>query len=124
MPAVAMTVVANELNPAIDALRRLTRLLRCERFAEERLSCRDTTISAKQEIHCHALFVDSAVRIMPFAFDRDMGLVNSPRGTDRFGESRPTFREFRNIACNPTKNGRVRHFNAALGHNLNEITVR
>jgi hypothetical protein len=72
-------------------------------FAEERLSRCDAAIGAKQKIDCLAVLVDGAVQVMPLALDRDVGLVDSPGGSNRFGEPSPPLLELRYVASYPSK---------------------
>lgn len=83
-------------------------------FAEERLSRCDAAIGAKQKIDCLAVLVDGAVQVMPLALDRDVGLVDSAGGANRFGETSPPLHELRYVAGYPSKDCRVGDLDAAL----------
>ena len=92
-------------------------------FAEERLSRCDAAIGAKQKIDCLAVLVDGAVQVMPLALDRDVGLVDSPGGPNRFGEPSPPLLELRYLASYPSKDCRVGDLDVALGHHLHEVAI-
>jgi len=60
---------------------------------------------------------------MPLALDRDVGLVDSPGGPNRFGEPSPPLLVLRYVAGYPSKDCRVGDLDAALGHHLHEVAI-
>ena len=96
--------------------------LALERPAEKRFGCRDVSLGAEQEIHSLSLFVDSAVKISPLAFNLHVGFVNPPGCADPAGETVPPLFEFRNIARYPAHDCGVSQGNSALSHHLHKIS--
>src|SRR5271156_3574193 len=92
-------------------------------LAEERLSRCDAAVGAKQKIDCLAVLVDGAVQVMPLALDRDVSLIDSPGGPNRFGEPSPPLLVLRYVAGYPSKDCRVGNLDAALGHHLHEVAI-
>jgi hypothetical protein len=77
----------------------------------------------RHEIKGFTEFIDSAIEIGPFAFDLDIGLVHPP-GAAGFGFAPLglTGNQGR-IFHDPSVQHRVVNGNAALGHNLFQITI-
>src|SRR6202171_2548761 len=69
------------------------------------------------------MFIDSPVKIVPSALDRDVSLVDTPRAADGSGEPTPTLLELGRVANNPAHDGGVRNHNAALCHHRGQISV-
>src|ERR1700689_3436449 len=97
---------------------------RAERLAKEGLRRRDTAVAAKQKVDCLAVLVDGAVKIVQSRPDRNVRLIDPPRGADQFGKPAPALFKLRNIPRYPAKHGRVSNLNTTLGHHLHEIPVR
>jgi hypothetical protein len=95
-----------------------------ERLAKERLRSRDSAVSAKQEIHRLTVLVDGAIQVVPLRLDRNVGFVDSPRGTDRLGKSVPPLLKLRHVARHPSKDRRMGDLDAALSHHLHQIPIR
>src|ERR1700719_2676046 len=62
------------------------------------------------------MLIDSLVKIVPAALDRDVSLVDTPRAADGSREPTPTLLELGRVANNPAHDGGVRNHNGAFRH--------
>jgi hypothetical protein len=53
-----------------------------ERLSKKRLRRRDTAVATQQKVDRLALLVDGPVKVVPLRLDRNVCLVDSPRGAD------------------------------------------
>jgi Domain of unknown function (DUF3387) len=103
---------------------RQARSIRRQSLAKERLCGGDPTVAAEQEVDGLALLVNRSIEIVPLGFDRNVRLIDPPRRTHASRESAPSLLILRNVPSHPSQNRRMRDFDAALRHNLDEIPIR
>jgi hypothetical protein len=95
-----------------------------ERFAKEGLCGRNSAISAQEEVDRLGVFVDGTVKVVPAAADGNIRLIHSPGCSDRSRESAPAFLVLRHVSENPSKDRGVCNADAALSHELDQVSVR
>ena len=105
-----------------DDLSRAT-WVRSECSAEERLGCSDPSVAAQEEVDCLALLVDGAVQVVPAVSKRDAGLIHTPRSADGSSETVPALFELGHVSDHLSHDCCVRHGDAAIGHQLDEIAI-
>ena len=70
------------------------------------------------------MLADRPIKIAPLALDRNVGLIDSPQGPNRFGEPTAALLNLRNMANNPAKHRRMGRLNAALSHHFRQVSIR
>lgn len=94
-----------------------------DRAGEEGAGRSLITVLRQHEIKGFSEFIDSAVEIGPLAFDLDIGLVHSPGTTGRGVATLGLSGNKRRIFHDPSVQRRMVNGNAALSHNLLQITI-
>jgi hypothetical protein len=74
-------------------------------------------------VDCLAVLIDGTVEVVPATTDRDIRLVHSPRRSDRSRESTPALLVLRDVTQYPSKDCGVGDLNAALGHDLDQVSI-
>jgi hypothetical protein len=108
---------------AVESTFARTARMRGSCLPEERLCCGDATVGSQQEVDRLALLVDGGVQVVPAAMDGDVSLIHTPRSADRSSETVRALRELGHVSDHPSHDGRVRHSDAAIGHQLDEVAM-
>jgi hypothetical protein len=83
----------------------------------------NASVRTEQEVHGHSLLIHSTIEVVPFASNADVSFVNPPRRAYTARIAMPPLPELGYVPDHPAQYRRVRHFDAPLGHDGNEISV-
>ena len=84
--------------------------VRVERLTKESLGSGDAAVTTQQEIDRLAELVHCSIQVVPPTPDRDVGLVDPPRGPGLPTEAIPALAKLGDVALDPTKDRRVSEF--------------